>query len=159
MPTFVLYCLLYAGGIVFLAGCVVRAMRYAKEPIHLRWEIYPVPRGHIGQAKVMIPEILFLKGLWEFNRRMWYVSYPFHLGLYLLAATVGLLGCAAAVPALAPALHPIYTACGAAGMALAAIGAMGLLIRRARVEELRMYSSGADYFNLAFFLATLGLLG
>ncbi len=158
MPTPLLYCLLYAGGIVFLAGCIVRAVRYAKEPIHLRWEIYPVPRGRKGQTKIMIPEILFLKGLWEFNRAMWYVSYPFHLWLYLLAATVGLLGCAASIPALAAALHPIYTACGVAGTALAAIGALGLLLRRLRIPELRMYSSGADYFNLGFFLATLALL-
>ncbi|HTX72193.1 MAG TPA: hypothetical protein VMC79_05150, partial [Rectinemataceae bacterium] len=63
----VLYCLLYACGIVFLAGCIVRAIQYAKQPIHLRWEIYPVPHGVPGEAKVMIPEILFLKGLWEFN--------------------------------------------------------------------------------------------
>jgi hypothetical protein len=51
MATLVLYCLLYAGGILFLAGCVVRAARYAREPIHLRWEIYPVPHGRRGELR------------------------------------------------------------------------------------------------------------
>ena len=81
--TIALYCMLYIGVLVFVAGCVVRAVSYASKPIHLRWEIYPLPHGTSGELKIMIPEILFLKGLWEFNRRMWWVSYPFHLGLYL----------------------------------------------------------------------------
>jgi nitrate reductase gamma subunit len=159
MATLVLYCLLYAGGILFLAGCVVRAVRYAREPVHLRWEIYPVPHGRSGELRIMVPEILFLKGLWEFNRRMWCVSYPFHLGLYLLAAAVALLGCAAvAPPALSALLHPVYTFCGIAGAALGLAGAVGLLLRRLRNPELRMYSTRGDYFNLALFAATFTLL-
>src|SRR5215475_5904560 len=86
--TTLVYLALYAGGIVFLAGCIVRAISYSRQPIHLRWEIYPVPQGHSGQLKIMLPEILFLKGLWEFNRPLWRVSYPFHLGLYLTTAAV-----------------------------------------------------------------------
>jgi nitrate reductase gamma subunit len=153
-----LYCLLYAGGFVVLAGCVVRAIRYAEAPVHLRWEIYPVPRGWPGELKIMVPEILFLKGLWEFNRPMWLVSYPFHLGLYLLSAAVVLLGCGVLVPAAAAPLHPVYAACGVAGGVLGLAGALGLLVRRITNRELRMYSSPADFFNLAWFVATFGLL-
>ena len=157
--TAALYFLLYAGAIVFLAASVVRAVRYAREPVHLRWEIYPVPHGRSGELKIMVPEILFLKGLWEFNRPMWYVSYPFHLGLYLLIAALGLLACASvAPPSLAAVLHPAYVACGTAGALLGLAGACGLLARRLRIPELRMYSSPADYFNLLFFAVAQILL-
>lgn len=159
MGTMVFYCVLYAGAIVFLAGCTVRAVRYSRQPLHLRWEIYPVPRGRSGELKIMIPEMLFLKGLWEFNRPMWFVSFPFHFGLYLLAACGVLLGCAAAAPPawLAP-LHTAYAICGITGALLSLAGAIGLLIRRIAKRELRQYSSPGDYLNLGLFVATLTLL-
>ena len=159
MGAILLYWLLYAGGIAFLAGCIVRAVRYSRQPLHLRWEIYPVPHGPSGELKIMVPEILFLKGLWEFNRPMWYVSFPFHFGLYLLAAGVVLLGCAAVAPvALFAALHRTYVVCGTAGALLALAGALGLLARRLAVRELRQYSSLGDFLNLVFFAATVALL-
>jgi len=159
MSAIFLYCLLYAGGIVFLAGCVVRAVRYAREPIHLRWELYPVPRGWSGQLKTVIHEILFMKGLWEFNRPMWFVSFPFHLGLYLLAAAVPLVACAVvAPPSAVPALHAVYSVCGNAGAGLGLAGAVGLLTRRLVNWELRTYATRGDFFNLAFFAATFTLL-
>ena len=41
--------------------------------------------------RYMVPEILFLRGLWKENRGLWWVSFPFHFGLYLMIATFGLL--------------------------------------------------------------------
>jgi len=156
MATLVLYCFLYAGGIAFLAGCVVRAVRYAKEPIHLRWEIYPVPHGRSGELKIMVPEILFLKGLWEFNRPMWLVSYPFHLGLYLIIITLA--GVVIVPGGGDEFLHRAALITGNAGLVLVLAGATGLLVRRLTNRELRIYSSGADIFNLLFFLLTAVLL-
>jgi nitrate reductase gamma subunit len=157
--TALLYSILYAGGIVFLAGCAARAVRYARQPFHLRWEIHPVPRGRSGQLKVMVPEILFLKGLWEFNRTMWFASYPFHLGLYLLAASAGLVVCAAVLPAsFLPLLHGVYAACGTLGTVLGLAGSVGLLARRVTDRRLRLYSRPGDYFNLAWFALTFVLL-
>ncbi len=157
--TLVFYCWLYAGALVFLIGCAVRAVTYARQPIHLRWEIYPVPNGHTGQLKVMIPEILFLKGLWEFNRPMWRVSYPFHLGLYLVAASGGLLVPAAAIPGEAGVLlHGAARLAGAGGAILALAGALGLLARRLTNRELKVYTTAGDIFNLLFFITTLVLL-
>jgi len=155
MTVQVLYCLLYAGGIAFLAGSAVRAVRYAKQPMHLRWEIHPVPRGRRGELKFMVPEIAFLKALWKFNRPMWYVSYPFHLGLYLLAAGLLLAGGSAAGIGTA---RPAAVLCGTAGAALGLCGSLGLLARRATTRELRIYSAPADYFNLVFFAVTQALL-
>jgi nitrate reductase gamma subunit len=157
--TIALYCMLYAGVLVFAAGCVVRAVSYASQPIHLRWEIYPLPHGTSGQLKIMVPEILFLRGLWEFNRPMWWVSYPFHLGLYLIAAAVAFLaGSALAPAALWPILHGASVVCGTAGPALGLLGASGLLIRRLSAPELKGSNAPGDFLNLLLFISTTVLI-
>ncbi len=181
--TAALYLVVYAALAVFLVACVVRALRYARMPLHLRWELYPVPHeeperarhggsyfesvdwwtrpahaNRLGELKVMVPEILFLKGLWEFNRKLWFRSYPFHLGLYLLIATAALVALAAVAPPLVPALHYLYTATGLAGAALAVLGAAALLIHRLRDETLKTYTTPGDIFNLAFFIIAAGTL-
>jgi nitrate reductase gamma subunit len=193
MPvTAIIYATLYAAALVFLAGCVARAVRYARAPLHLRWEVYPVPHeaperarhggsyfeetdwwtrpaqsNLLGELKAMVPEMLFLKGLWEFNRRLWYRSFAFHLGLYLLIATAALLVLGALLLAAAPGLifgtagrllHHVYLATGLAGAALALAGALGLLHRRLTDEELANCTTAGDIFNLLFFLVTLGTL-
>jgi nitrate reductase gamma subunit len=157
--TAVLYCFLYVGAVAFLAGCALRVRRYSQAPLHLRWELYPVPQGHSGQLKFMIPEILFLKNLWETNRPLWYRSFAFHLGLYLLVASGGFLFLALLLPpAVFHLLHNAYSIAGCAGLALALIGAAALLYRRMTASELRNYTTPGDLFNLALFCVTLALL-
>jgi len=98
----------YFAVIVFIAMAVRRIYLIVNTPLHLRWELYPVPheRGrakyggsrledrnwsdheekpdHINEIKEMLKEILFLKAVWERNRTLWYGSYPFHLAMYLV---------------------------------------------------------------------------
>ena len=105
----------YLSAAAFLSGIVCRAVKIARLPMHLRWELYPVahekgrasyggsyleepdwwtkPRQSslAGELKVLIPEILLLAGVWEHNRKHWFRSFPFHFGLYLLAGLVILL--------------------------------------------------------------------
>jgi len=188
--TAALYLLIYACALVFLAGCVARALSYARMPLHLRWELYPVPHEEpervphggsyfeepewwakplhfnlLGELKVMIPEMLFLTALWEFNRPLWFRSFAFHFGLYLLIATAVLLAIAAMVCWLAPAsaavlaaLHSLYKVTGLLGAVLALAGAAALLVRRVRDRTLRIYTAPGDLMNLAWFIAALGLL-
>lgn len=144
----IVYCILYAGGVLFLAGSVARAVSYARQPLHLRWEIYPVPEGHSGQAKIMGPEILFLKALHEFNRSLWYVSYPFHLGLYLVTAAFALSLLSADAARVA----------GIAGLALVLAGSLGLLTRRLTQQEMKIYTTPGDILNLVWFGLTSALL-
>jgi nitrate reductase gamma subunit len=161
-------------------------------PLHLRWELYPVPHEEPGRAKhggsyfeetdwwkkaipfnlagelkSMLPEMLFQKGLWEFNRTMWFLSFPFHFGLYLLVGSTALLMASALFSMLAPLyasgnigliLHYTYTVGWLAGAALTVAGALGLLLRRLNDTELRTYTVPSDIFNLLFFVVTLGCL-
>ena len=56
----VVYLFLYAGILIFLVGCLARIIQYARVPVHLRWELYPVPRNKADEVRIMVPEILFL---------------------------------------------------------------------------------------------------
>ncbi len=188
----VVYIAVYAGAAIFAIGCVLRIVQYARTPVHLRWELYPVPheepkraahggsyfeganwwthRQHfnlIGELRSMVPEMVFLKGLWEFNRRLWYSSFPFHFGLYLVIASAGLTFAAAIAAVLAPALiagsfgvllaHG-YRLAGAVGAALSCAGAVALLYRRTTSAELRNFTTAADRFNLLSFIVTFAVL-
>jgi nitrate reductase gamma subunit len=167
--TTLVYVAMAAGAVVFAVATIARALAYASHPIHLRWEIYPVPRGRRGELAAMIPEILFLKGLWDSNRALWFRSFPFHFGLYLLAgAGAGLLtmacvarlaGVALLGGAAAQAAAWIVAVTGWSGLVLAIAGALGLLHRRLTDPALRAYTTAGDVFNLLFFTAALGTLG
>jgi nitrate reductase gamma subunit len=187
--TILLYLTAYAAFLIFVVAAIARAIRYAKAPLHLRWEVYPVPHeaprrvAHggsyfessewwmekrrfnlAGELAAMLPEMIFLKGLWEYNRRLWRVSFLFHFGLYSLIATITMVLAAAELSILGPAnvivtgLAVVYRITGIGGVCLALVGAAGLLLRRLRDKELQNYTAPADIFNLAFFLVTLIVL-
>lgn len=184
--------IILAAVLVFAIGSVARAVRYARYPIHLRWELYPVPHEDprrvqhggsyfeevdwwtktsrynlFGEVRAMVPEMLFMKGLWEYNRAMWMRSFPFHFGLYMLIGTIGLVVVAALLGLLAPGilagglgtgLHWLYTITGFLGVILAILGAAALLLRRLTAEDLKTYTTAGDIFNLCAFIVSLGLL-
>jgi nitrate reductase gamma subunit len=192
MPGVILLLLPYAATVVFVAAVVHRAVKLARLPLHLRWELYPVahekgraryggsyleepdwwtkPRAVslVGELNVMIPEIFLLAGVWEYNRPHWLRTYPFHLGLYLLAGLIVLLlagGVAVAAGAdvsasgtlLARALYHATYVVGYIGLGLGLIGALALLGRRLFNPDYREYAKKADYFNLAFFAVTFAV--
>jgi nitrate reductase gamma subunit len=190
--TLIVYLLIYGTVLTFLIACIVRSISYANKPIHLRWELYPVPHEEpsrvehggsyfestdwwtkpthfnlMGELKFMVPEMVFLKGLWEFNRKLWFRSFPFHFGLYLLIGTLALLFVSALIAIFAPAvmensfgtvLQGLYTIMGLVGIILTILGATGLLIRRITDRDLKNYTVPGDKFNLIFFIIALGLL-
>jgi nitrate reductase gamma subunit len=184
------YALTYLAVAVFLVGALKRIVAYKRNPMHLRWELYPVahegggrasyggsyledvdwwqkPReiSRIGELSVMIPEMLFLKALWENNRTLWLVSFPFHFGLYLTFGLVALLviGAGAQLAGLSadsglPALVTgVSTILGPVAFGLSLLGGVGLLLRRLYDRDLRNYSAPEHYFNIILFLATMGV--
>ncbi len=184
------YLIAYLAIIVFVVAVLKRIVGYIKNPIHVRWELYPVahetgdratyggsyledvdwwdkPResSKIGELKVMIPEILLLKAVWEHNRPLWYVTYPFHLGLYFIVIFIGLLGIGAIAQLfganfdapLLSAVSALTGLIGPIGFILATGGAIGLLYKRITDSELANYSSAEHYFNLILFIVTCGV--
>jgi nitrate reductase gamma subunit len=122
------YFLTYACILVFVVAVVLRARMWARIPMHVRWELYPVPheagRGHYGgsyleasewwtkkrevskvaELKVMVPEMVFLVALREHNPRLWKMSFPFHFGIYMVMTSVALMLGAGVVQAVIPAV-------------------------------------------------------
>jgi len=95
---------IWLASLVFAVACAWRVFRYATAPVHVRWDLYPVAheprRDHggsyfeekdwwtkprkkslWGEVAFMFEEIVFLKGVWANNRKLWYGSLPFHWGL------------------------------------------------------------------------------
>jgi nitrate reductase gamma subunit len=180
------YVLSYLCVAVFILATGYLVYRQLTLPVHVRWEIYPVQHetaakvayggsymedlnwwekkresSLLNELKYMAPEILFLRGLWKENRGLWWVSSPFHFGLYLMIATFGLLllhafltlwgaPVLAAVSNVRSLLDGLIVFTGWVGLILGIIGSLGLLYRRLTDPELRRYSSFVDYFNILF---------
>ena len=174
--------LAYLSVLVFVVGLLARAIRYLRMPIHLRWELYPVPhekkegsyfeevdwwkkprkKHYVNQLMFMAVEILFVRALYHHNRRMWYASFPFHFGLYLVIGWLALLFLGAIgnafglAPGLMGAVQTLAVGVGVIGFVLGIIGCIGLIIQRATAEELQGYTAPVDFLNLIFILAVLG---
>lgn len=185
------YVLAYVSVLIFLGAVVQRVANYLKNPVHLRWELYPVahegkgrdeyggsyledvdwwkkPRetSMLGELKVMVPEILFLKAVWEHNRPLWYSTYTFHLGLYLACAFIAVIlggsiaqlaGAQVDSGALAILFVTIPSYLGPVAFGITSLGALALLYRRFTNDDMRNYSSPGHYFNLVAFIAAMGL--
>jgi nitrate reductase gamma subunit len=177
----VLKLLTYLSGAVFVVAFAVKLIKYFTMPMHVRWELYPVPhegkpyggsfyeevdhwkktrhKDHMAQYKFMVPEILFIRALYEDNRPLWYWSFPFHFGLYLcigglvfltvgaLLEAIGLPPTDSALGSLVKALTQVF---GVLGYIVGAIGAVGLIIKRSVDPMLKDYTAGVDYLNLAW---------
>jgi nitrate reductase gamma subunit len=111
----ILHCVVYACAAVFVAAVGWRFYKIQTLPIHLRWELYPVPtegkraehggsrleevdwwtKAHrpdwLRELRFMFSEMILIKALFEHNRKLWRWSFPFHFGLYLTAGWGALL--------------------------------------------------------------------
>jgi len=190
MMTTLAYIIAYIGLAFFLVAVAARFMMWSKMPMHLRWELYPVAHegkgraayggsyleesdwwqkkrevSMLGELKVMVPEILFLVALREHNVKLWKWSFPFHFGLYLVAAATIVMMVGGVAGALLPAalatpvngiIGAVLPFLGGAGLVLGIVGALGLFARR-RGRSLRDYTAPADLFNLLFFIVVFGV--
>jgi nitrate reductase gamma subunit len=174
---------------VLVIGTLIKTIKIIKMPIHLRWELYPVPhekgKGHYGgsyyeesdwwtkpvkrslwgELKEVAFEIFAIKSLYRNNRNLWYFSYPFHIGLYLLTGfiTMLVLGAilnlngfeisASSSSLLGKGLYSATILIGILGLIVGVFGVAGLLVIRIVKSEYRQFSTRADYFNLILLLS------
>lgn len=168
---------------IFFVAFAVRTLRIARLPMHLRWELAPVPhekgKGRYGgsyleefewwtkprkkdliaEANYMFQEIVFLKSVWENNRRVWWFSFPFHIGLYVLIAAAAFLMLGGALDVAGLRTTGLgdwqggITVLAVVGFALGAIGALGLLVSRFADRRLREFTTPVAWFNLVLLLA------
>ncbi|HUU41017.1 MAG TPA: respiratory nitrate reductase subunit gamma, partial [Desulfatiglandales bacterium] len=124
------------------------------------WWKKPRKKSRINELKVMAEEIMLLKGVLDNNRPLWYLTYPFHLGLYLLGAFIALLVVGAIAQIAGVSIGPLTAftkLIGVAGFILGLIGAVGLFWRRFADSSIRNYSSFEHFFNLSLFIITIGV--
>jgi nitrate reductase gamma subunit len=182
------HAVIYGSTLVFMAAVIGRIIRIAKMPIHLRWELYPVPheRGRaayggsvleevdwwtkpremdrITELGVTVREIIFLKGVWEHNRPLWFGSWTLHFGLYLLISDLALLmlnGFLKAIGVNAPwlAFFPIFNiGLTWAGSVFGLIGSVIMYKIRLTNPKLKPFNNASHYFNLIL-LGTIYLTG
>jgi nitrate reductase gamma subunit len=183
------YIVAYLGVAVCLIAVLARFVMWAKMPMHVRWELYPVAHegkraehggsyleegewwtkkrevSRFAEAKAMGAEIIFLVAVREHNPRLWTRTFPFHFGLYLIIGCTAALVLSGVLSAVAPSVmagsfgHVLGYAViglGYAGMVLGLIGSLGLLARRLGDPEIKDYTTGADIFNLLFFVVAFG---
>jgi len=106
-----LHVVTYVLAAVFVIFFVAKMYKYAKMPIHLRWELYPLvgetkrpwggsyleepdwwkkpheEKSFIAEMKFMGQEIIFFKEYFHRNRSLWYIVFPFHIGVFLFATS------------------------------------------------------------------------
>jgi nitrate reductase gamma subunit len=181
----------YLSILLFFVVLILKARRYAKYPLHLRWELYPVAheehrtyggsymqepewwtrsrrKSLIREITFMIREIFLFRECFMRSRGIWFVSYPLHLGVYLLAMWFILLICGTVlnltgvpVTVESPAVlgritYWVIVVIGVSSFVLGTFGSIGLVVQRLARESLRMYGSIVDYFNLLFLAAVFG---
>ncbi|MEW6359406.1 MAG: respiratory nitrate reductase subunit gamma [Planctomycetota bacterium] len=190
----ILHLLTYLAVIVFVVAVAARAVMLYRMPIHIRWELYPVPHegkraeyggsyyengewwthdrhfSLVGTLKYMLPEMIFLKSLWDENRKLWYRSAPFHWGIYSLGALAGLLVLGALCQMVGVAvgggasfigsiIFYLTILAGVASIVLGIAGAAAMLHMRLTDEDLASFTAPRDIFNLAFILVAFLSMG
>lgn len=131
------------------------------------WWEKPRRLSVLGELKFMGRELFFFESYYRLQRKYWYAVYPFHIGTFLLAAWLvlllaGALTSVAGIPISAGTanvwgslIYYVTMAAGLAGLILATVGCIGLLVARWADKDRRRYTAPKDYLGLLFILATL----
>jgi nitrate reductase gamma subunit len=139
--------------IIFMIGIAFRIVRIATMPVHVRWELYPMPGNAVEKTRTMLSEILLLKGVYEHHRALWLWSWLFHSSLYLLIGAAGLSLVASISPYARGGIALLIAIVSAAAFACGTVGTAALIIMRLASPRMRSYASFAALFNVVLLLA------
>jgi nitrate reductase gamma subunit len=165
---------------IFLVLAAYRVIAIIRLPVHLRWELAPIPhekgkekyggsyleeyewwrkprrRSRLGPIVYMLREIFLFRGVWKNNRSFWPFAFLLHVGIYLFVITV-LLNIANAlliitvVPAaVLNAFQSITSALALVGYLAGALGAVSLILKRRMDANYRPFTTPPMYFKLGF---------
>ena len=165
---------------IFLAVVVYRILAIKKLPVHLRWELAPIPhekgkgryggsyleeyewwrkprrRSHIAPIIYMLREIFLLRGVWKNNRGLWPFSFSLHAGIYLFVITLflhiinALFIITDVSLSILNTFQSIISILAVTGYLLGSLGAIGLILKRALDNNLRPFTTLSMYFRLMF---------
>jgi nitrate reductase gamma subunit len=180
MSGFIWHIVTLGAAIIFLAAIVYRVAAIARLPVHLRWELAPIPhekgKGGYGGSYLeefewwrqprrssiiapmiyMLREIFLLKGIWKNNRSLWPLSFSLHTGIYLLIITflLQVLNAVFLITEIPVSVLNVTLTIAAilalAGYVLGGAGAIGLILKRALDANYRPFTTSSRYFNLVF---------
>lgn len=98
----------YFAVVFFVVVVAAKMVKIARMPLHLRWDLYPIPheKGRaayggsyyedvdwwtkpvnfslVSEIKEMLKEIVLIQSVFHHNRPLWIFSFPFHFGMYCL---------------------------------------------------------------------------
>jgi nitrate reductase gamma subunit len=168
---------------VFLTATIYRAIAIARLPVHLRWELAPIPHekdkmkwggsyledyewwkkkpktSWLAPLRYMMVEIFLLRAIWKHNRKLWPLTFAFHTGIYLVFAMLllSILNAILIITGVPASVLNVFLAITSvvalAGYLLGGLGAISLILKRALDSNLRAFNSTAKYFNLIFLAA------
>jgi nitrate reductase gamma subunit len=162
--------ILIAAIAIFVVGNLFRIVRILRMPAHLRWDLYPIPKGphqrqqyggsyfeesdwwtkpaengKRGELQFMLNEVLLMRGVCEGFRALWPWSFLLHWGLYAYILATGL-------ALISSSLAPIaYSAAAIGGV----LGAVGLIATRSLHSRVRTFTTRGAIFNLTLLGALL----
>lgn len=167
--------------IFFIGGNVCKFLEYSKKPMHGRQDLYPIPaedpdrvnhggsyyesqqwfekphkRNLAGEILDMLEEIFFIKKLFHKQKKLWWISYALHLGIYCVVAALVLVAVSVLFPVAGVLAFLISTSASIAAIAggvMVCIGTVGLIVKRITDREFRVYTTPQEYFNLGLLFA------
>lgn len=170
----------FAAIAIFLIVATYRTLAIIRLPVHLRWELAPIPhekgkgryggsyleeyewwnkpqhRSRIAPIIYMLTEILLLRGIWKHNRALWPLTFAFHIGIYLVFfmlffSLVSAVLILAEVPSsVLNVFLGIVSVLAVVGYLLGSLGAISLILKRVLDSNLRPFNTFTKYFNLVF---------
>jgi nitrate reductase gamma subunit len=165
---------------IFLILAVYRVLAIIRQPVHLRWELSPIPhekgkgiyggsyleefewwrkprkRSLVAPIVYMLREIFLMKGVWKNRRSLWPFSYSLHAGIYLIVITIFLhifdaVFIITDVPvSVQDVFHHIASITAIAGYILGTVGSIGLILQRRLDDNYRPFTTWSMYFQLVF---------
>lgn len=190
--TTLFYLLGYLAVVGFIALTCIKIKGYLDaSPLHVRWELYPIPHEgkkatyggsfmeesnwwerprhieHLGDIMGIFKEVLLLEATFKHNHSLWFRTYPFHFGLYMLmggciilfgTVLAGLLGASSLwgpvseMGGIVNFIHNVLNSVVLIGAFGIVGGGIALIQRRLSDKGLKVYTTREHYLNIGVFV-------